>query len=61
LQAYKKLGPRHKVALGTSSQIYIRNEGCTVEEASMILNDLTLQGAIPEPLRVAQLLAKTML
>jgi len=61
LQAYKKLGPRHKVTLGTSSQIYTRNEGCTVEEASMLLNDLTLQGSIPEPLRVAQLLAKTIL
>ncbi|MEK6966188.1 MAG: DUF99 family protein [Thermoproteota archaeon] len=41
--------------------MYTRNEGCTVEEVSMLLNDLTLQGSIPEPLRVAQLLAKTIL
>lgn len=61
LQAYKKLGARHKITLSTSSEIYIRNEGCTIEEVSKLLNELTLQGSIPEPLRVAQILAKTIL
>lgn len=61
LQAYKKLGARHKITLDTASEIYIRNEGCTVKESGKLLNELTLQGSIPEPLRVAQILAKTIL
>lgn len=55
---YRKLGPRTKVSLHTKYDIYLRVEGCKVEEAKKLLDALTLQGAIPEPLRVAQLLAK---
>ncbi|MDE1843337.1 MAG: DUF99 family protein, partial [Thaumarchaeota archaeon] len=35
-------------------------EGCTVKDAKTILDNFTLQGSIPEPLRVAHLLAKSM-
>jgi len=58
---YKKLGKREKISLKTSYDVYVRNEGCTVPEVTHLLNDLTLQGSLPEPLRVAQLLAKTLL
>jgi len=58
---YKKLGKRKKISLKTSYDVYVRNEGCTVPEVTHLLNDLTLQGSLPEPLRVAQLLAKTLL
>ncbi len=61
ISEYKKLGQREKITLKTSYDVYIRNEGCTVEDVKHLLNELTMQGSLPEPLRVAQLLAKTLL
>jgi len=58
---YKKLGKREKITLGTSHDVYTRYEGCELSDVKKLLDDLTLQGSIPEPLRVAQLLAKTIL
>ena len=61
LAEYSKLGSREKVTLHTSHNLYIRNEGCTVLEAKQLLDKMTLQGSIPEPLRISQLLANTLL
>ena len=61
LEKYSMLGERKKISLDTSFDLYVRNEGCAVLECKQLLNKITLQGAVPEPLRVAQLLAKTML
>ena len=54
---YQKLGPREQITLHTSHNIFIRMEGCTKNEAIQILNSLTIQGSRPEPLRIAKLLA----
>ena len=61
LDQYSKLDSRKEITLHTSYNLYIRNEGCTVLEAKQLLDKLTLQGSFPEPLRIAQLLAKTLL
>ena len=61
LAEYSKLGSREKITLHTSHNLYIRNEGCTVLEATQLLDKITLQGSIPEPLRIAHLLANTLL
>jgi len=61
LEKYSMLGTREKISLDTSFDLYVRNEGCTTLESKQLLNKITLQGSVPEPLRVAQLLAKTML
>ena len=61
LAEYSKLGSREKITLHTSYNLYIRNEGCTVLEAAQLLDRMTLQGSIPEPLKIAQLLANTLL
>lgn len=61
LLEYQKLGPRTKVLLHTKHEIFLRIEGCEVKEAKKLLDAFTLQGAVPEPLRVAQLLAKSKL
>jgi len=61
LTEYSKLEPRKKITLHTSYNLYIRNEGCTILEAKQLLDKMTLQGSIPEPLRIAQLLANTLL
>jgi endonuclease V-like protein UPF0215 family len=59
IEEYHKLGQRTKLSLHTGHDLYVRIEGCTIEETKNLLNALTLQGAIPEPLRVAQMLART--
>ena len=61
LAEYSKLGSREKIILHTSHNLYIQNEGCTVLEAKQLLDKMTLQGSIPEPLRISQLLANTLL
>ena len=61
LSEYSALGQREKITLHTSHDLYIRNEGCTVLEATQLLNKLTVQGSFPEPLRIAQMLANTLL
>ena len=61
LVEYSTLGRREKITLHTSHDLYIRNEGCTIAEATQLLNKLTLQGSFPEPLRISQMLAGTLL
>ncbi len=61
ISQYQRLGSRTKISLHTKHDIYLRVEGCEIKEAKKLLDVFTLQGAIPEPLRVAQLLAKTVL
>ena len=61
LAEYSKLGSREKITLHTSHNLYIRNEGCTILEAKQLLDKITLQGSVPEPLRIGQLLANTLL
>jgi uncharacterized protein len=61
LKKYKNLKPREKIKLHTTYDVYVRREGCTLSDVTHLLNQLTLQGSFPEPLRVAQILAKTLL
>ena len=61
LAKYSKLGLREKITLHTSYNLYVRNEGCTVLETTQLLDKITLQGSIPEPLKIAQILANTLL
>ena len=61
LAEYSKLGSRKKLTLHTSYNLYVRNEGCTLLEAKQLLDKITLQGSVPEPLRIGQLLANTLL
>lgn len=61
IQEYHKLGKRIKILLHTGHELFLRIEGCTIEETKNLLDSFTLQGSIPEPLRVAQMLARTKL
>ena len=61
LAEYSKLGSREKITLHTSHQLYIRNEGCTVLEATQLLDKITLQGSVPQPLSITGLLALALL
>ena len=59
IKQYQNLGSRAKITLHTGHDLYVRVEGCELDEAKRLLDAFTLQGSIPEPLRVAQLLART--
>jgi len=60
LSVYEANGPREEVKIRTSHTIYVRRIGITLGEARAILNRLTTSGKIPEPLRIAKLLARTL-
>ncbi len=58
IAAYRALGERRRVGLRTSGEVSVRAAGCTSGEARRLLDSVTLQGAAPEPIRLARLLAR---
>jgi len=58
LVAYRSLGGRRPVKLRSGYRVYVRASGMTDREAEEALNAFTLQGSIPEPVRLAKLLAR---
>ncbi len=56
---YMELGERVPVALRTNQTIFIRSWGIGHRDAAVLCNDFTLEGKIPEPLRVARLCARS--
>ena len=61
LEQYCNLGKRTEITLHTGYKLYLRCEGCILEEAKKFLDLLIVQGSVPEPVKVAQLLAKASL
>jgi len=60
VEIYRKNKSRTAVKLSTGYTVYIRFIGMKMEEAKGILNKFTSHGSIPEPLRVARLLARSL-
>jgi hypothetical protein len=58
LKQYQKLGEREKVTLKTGKNLFIRCWGINQRRAIAILNSFTLQGSVPEPIRVAKIAAR---
>ncbi|MFH1774026.1 MAG: DUF99 family protein [Methanobacteriota archaeon] len=59
---YRKLGSRMPIKLHTKKKVFVRFLGIENEkEVKRVLDKFTLQGAVPEPLRVARLLARAMM
>ena len=61
LKAYRRLGRRTGVKLRTGHRVYARTSGMESSAVEPVLNAFTLQGSIPEPVRVAKLLARAVL
>ena len=61
VEAYRKLGGRETVKLKTGYPIYVRTYGLDSNQAKKTLDKFTLQGAIPEPIRLARIMAKAKL
>jgi len=61
MRRYQRLGHRELVKLKTGYDVYIRGFGITSGEAKILLSKFTLDGRVPEPLRVARLAARAAL
>jgi len=54
---YRRLRSRSPVLLATGHRVFLRCANIGDEDAKRVLDSFTLQGAVPEPVRVARLLA----
>ena len=61
LDAYGKLGPRTPIRLRTGGELFVRVRGCSTRDAAKLLDCLTLQGSVPEPIRVSRILSNAAL
>ncbi len=61
LELYRKLGPREPLRLKTEAVVFVRYYGMSRWEAEAVLNAFTTHGRIPEPVRVANLVARAAL
>jgi len=61
VEVYHRNGERVPIQLSTGHKIFVRFLGMELDEAETILNRFTLHGSVPEPLRVARLLARAVL
>lgn len=55
---YINLGERYPVLLKTGKTIFIRSWGIAGRDAAKVCDDFTLDGKIPEPIKVARLTAR---
>lgn len=58
LRSYKALGERSSLRLKTGYDLFVRAHGLSLKEARAVLNRFTIEGRIPEPVRVARLIAR---
>ncbi len=58
LAAYERLGNREPFRLSTGQTIFLRSFGIPEPDAALFCDAFTHEGKIPEPLRVARLLAR---
>ncbi|MDT7878683.1 MAG: DUF99 family protein [Candidatus Caldarchaeales archaeon] len=61
LRVYSANGPREEVLLKTGYKVYVRWIGLSRRSAEVVLNRFTVSGRVPEPVRVARLLARSLL
>jgi uncharacterized protein len=58
LAAYSRLGERSPVRLASGHRLYVRASGGPLPALAAVVDRFTLQGSIPEPVRLAKLLAR---
>jgi uncharacterized protein len=59
IERYRKLGGRTPILLHTGHRAYVRNSQISDADAKRVLDAFTLQGVVPEPIRLARLLARS--
>ena len=60
-EVYRKNGARTPMTLHTGHTVYTRFLNISKEESSRLIDKLTSHGAVPEPLRLARLLARSLM
>ena len=58
LRCYAASGERTSVLLKTGFEVYVRALGATIEETQILLDKFTRDGLVPEPVRVARMIAR---
>jgi uncharacterized protein len=58
IEQYHNLGERQQVKLRTGKTVFIRQLGLSLSNSIVMLNLFTHQGSIPEPVRIARLIAR---
>ena len=58
ISAYMNLGERTRIELHTHQSIFIRCWGIETSDGARLCDNFTIEGKIPEPLRVARLCAR---
>jgi endonuclease V-like protein UPF0215 family len=61
LEAYRRLGARTAQTLRTGYTVYLRAAGADAHEARAMVEAFTLEGKVPEPLRIARLAARALM
>lgn len=61
IAAYRRLGERTPVSLHARQTVFLRACGLSPADALQLCNDFTLEGKIPEPLRVARLCSRNLI
>jgi endonuclease V-like protein UPF0215 family len=59
LDQYERLGQRQQIILKTGKNVFVRYWAVSQRRTIAILNSFTLQGSVPEPIRVAKLAARS--
>ena len=59
IASYRKLGGRTAILLHTGYKAFVRNAKISEADAKRVLDAFTLQGGVPEPVRVAKLAARS--
>jgi uncharacterized protein len=58
LHKYQNLGQREEIKLKTGKSVFVRSWGISLRNSAVILDHFTLQGSLPEPVRIAKLIAR---
>ncbi len=61
VEVYRRNGPRKPMKLPTSGTVYVRFLNVSEEDALRLLSKFTRHGGVPEPLRIARLLARNLM
>ena len=61
LEMYNRMDNRRMVKLKTGFDVYLRMRGCTLKEGQVLINRFITHGKVPEPLRIAKLMARAVL
>ncbi|RLG33073.1 DUF99 domain-containing protein [Methanosarcinales archaeon] len=61
IRRYRELGERCEVKLKNGFTIWVRTAGISEEDATVLLNRFTHHGKIAEPIRVARLIARSVM